>query len=78
MSSSPLRDGHKKKWRINMEGYKTVVFFVLALVIGVANALGFADFQMSAEQAEWFAVVVPLAGLLLRFVTKTEIFKKSK
>ena len=59
-----------------MEGYRTVGFFVLALLVGIANAFGFADFQMSAEQAEWFAVVVPLAGLLLRFITKTPIFKK--
>ena len=60
-----------------MEGYKTVAFFVLALLVGIANALGFADFQMSPEQAEWFAVIVPLAGLFLRYITKSPIFKKS-
>jgi hypothetical protein len=59
-----------------MEGYRTIVFFVLALLVGVANVFGFADFQMSADQAEWFAVVVPLAGLLLRFITKKPIFNK--
>jgi len=60
------------------EGYKTVAFFVLALLIGVANLLGFGDFAMSEAQAEIFAVVVPLIGLVLRYVTNTPIFGSKK
>ena len=60
------------------EGYKTVAFFVLALLIGVANLLGFGDFSMSEAQAEIFAVVVPLIGLVLRYVTNTSIFGSKK
>ena len=60
------------------EGYKTVTFFGLALLVGVANLLGFGDFAMSAEQSEIFAVVVPLIGLVLRYVTKSQIFGAKK
>ena len=60
----------------NLKGYKSVVFFGLALLIAVANLLGFADFKLSADQAEWFAVVVPLIGLVLRALTDSPIFKK--
>jgi hypothetical protein len=59
----------------NLKGYKSVIFFGLALVVAVANLLGFAEFQLSAEQAEWFAVVVPLVGLVLRYLTDSPIFK---
>ncbi len=60
-----------------MKGYKSVAFFVLAFVVALANLLGFADFELSAEQGEWIALVVPLVGLVLRYLTNTEIFKKS-
>lgn len=60
-----------------MKGYKSVAFFVLAFAVALANLLGFADFEMSAEQSEWIALVVPLVGLVLRYLTNTEIFKKS-
>lgn len=58
-----------------LKGYKSVVFFGLALVIAVANLLGFGDFQLSPDQSEWFAVIVPLNGLLLRALTNSPIFK---
>ena len=59
-----------------LKGYKSVIFFGLALVVAVANLLGFGEFQLSAEQAEWMAVVVPLIGLVLRALTDSPIFKK--
>lgn len=59
-----------------LKGYKTVVFFGLALLVAVANLLGFADFQLSAEQSEVIAVVVPLVGLILRYLTDSPIFEK--
>lgn len=58
-----------------IKGYKTIAFFVLVLVIAVANLLGFADFKMSAEQQELFNVLVPLIGLGLRYVTDSPVFK---
>lgn len=57
------------------EGYKTVAFFVLVLLVEVANLLGFGDFILTAEQQNIISVVVPLIGLILRYVTKTPIFK---
>lgn len=59
-----------------LKGYKTVVFFGLALLVAVANLLGFAEFQLSADQSEVIAVVVPLVGLVLRYLTNSPIFKK--
>lgn len=60
-----------------LEGYKTVVFFALALLIAVANMFGFGDFQMSADQEEIALVVVSVVGLILRFVTKSAVFSSS-
>ena len=64
----------RKKMDI-LKGYKSVVFFGLMLVIAVANLLGFGAFSLSPEQSEWFAVVVPLIGLVLRAMTNSPIFK---
>jgi hypothetical protein len=60
---------------IHMKGYKSVLFFALALAIAVANMFGFSEFQFSKEQADIFAVVVPLIGLVLRYLTTSAIFK---
>lgn len=60
----------------SLKGYKTVVFFLIVLAVNLANLFGFADFQMSPEQAEIFNLVVPVVGLILRYVTNSEIFKK--
>jgi hypothetical protein len=61
-----------------IEGYKTVVFFGLTLLITLANVFGFADFQVSEEQHEIILVVVSIAGLVLRYLTKSEIFQKEE
>ena len=58
-----------------LKGYKSIIFFGLALIVAVANVLGFADFQMTPEQLEWFGVLVPLFGVVLRTLTTSPIFK---
>lgn len=58
-----------------LKGYKTVIFFVLALGLALANLIGFGDFQMSPEQLKLFDVIVPVIGLVLRYFSTTEIFK---
>ncbi len=57
-----------------MKGYKSFAFFIFALGIAVANFFGFAEFSMTAEQQEVFTVVVPLIGLILRYVTTSAVF----
>jgi hypothetical protein len=59
-----------------MKGYKSVVFFALALLVAVANLLGFGDFELTAEQGEIISVIVPLVGLGLRYLTDSPIFEK--
>lgn len=59
-----------------LKGYKTIIFFGVAFILAVANLLGFADFQLSAEQSEVIAVVVPLIGLILRYLTTSPVFEK--
>lgn len=58
-----------------LKGYRSVIFFVLAFLVALANLLGFADFELSAEQSEWIALVVPLVGLILRKFTDSPMFK---
>lgn len=48
---------------------KTVWFNALALVVLVAEAFGYADFQPSAELPAAATVVVILLNLVLRLVT---------
>ena len=60
------------------EGYKTVVFFGLVLLVQVANLLGFGNFVLSTEQQDILGVVIPLVGLVLRYLTKTPLFNKPK
>ena len=59
-----------------LKGYKTVIFFGLALVVAIANLLGFAEFELSAQEAEWLGVIVPLVGLILRALTDSPVFNK--
>jgi hypothetical protein len=59
-----------------LKGYKSVVFFVLALLVALANLVGFADFSLTSEQTELIAVIVPLVGLALRYLTDSPIFQK--
>ena len=56
---------------VELKGWKTGLFFVLALLIGIANLVGFADFELSAEAQEWAFIVLSIVGLILRHVTTT-------
>jgi len=60
-----------------LEGKKTVIFFVLTLVIALAQIFGFADYQPTGDEAALIGVFVSIAGIALRKFTKTPIFKKS-
>jgi hypothetical protein len=60
-----------------MKGYKSVAFFVLVLLVEVANLLGFGGFVLSPEQSEIIAVVVPVIGLVLRYFTDSPVFKSA-
>ena len=54
------------------KGWKTGAFFVLVLLVGIANLVGFADFELSSEAQEWLAVILPLIGLVLRTITDSK------
>lgn len=58
-----------------LKGYKTVGFFVLVLAVALANLVGFGDFHMDSSQQELFNLVVPVAGLFLRYLTTSPIGK---
>jgi len=58
-----------KKWYIS----KVVWFNVLAVIVLVAGAFGFADFQPSAETEQWATLIILVVNLVLRFVTKQPI-----
>jgi hypothetical protein len=48
---------------------KTFWFNVLALVVLVSQAFGYADFQAAPETAEYAAVAITLINVILRFAT---------
>jgi hypothetical protein len=52
---------------------KTFWFNVLALVVAVAGAFGFAGFRPSADTEQLAYVLVVLINLVLRFVTKQPV-----
>lgn len=49
---------------------KTFWFNVLALVVMLASAFGFAEFESSAELQQYGVVIITLVNVLLRFVTR--------
>lgn len=60
---SPLKDKNPLK-------SKTLWFNVLALVIVVASALGFGEFEADPKLVEYGAVLITVVNLVLRFITK--------
>ncbi len=52
---------------------KTFWFNVLALVVLVANALGYADFQANPQLMEIGSTIIVLVNLVLRFATTQPI-----
>ena len=59
------------------EGKKTAIFFVLTLIVALAQIFGFADYQPTGDEAALIGALVSIAGITLRYFTKTPIFKKS-
>ena len=59
----------------NLNGYKTVIFFGISLLIAVANLFGFGEFSLSGEQKDIIFVVVSALGLVLRYYSKGKIFE---
>ena len=59
-----------------LKGKKTVIFFVLTLLVAIASMFGYVDYQPSGEEAEVIAVVLSLVGLGLRLITNTAPFQK--
>jgi len=55
---------------------KTVVFNVLALLVLVANALGYADFIPDKSVADAALAIVLIVNLVLRFLTKEPVVPK--
>jgi hypothetical protein len=58
------------KWFLNS---KTLWFNLLALVVGVAQAFGFAGFTPDPQIAEYITVGVALINIILRFATKQPV-----
>ena len=58
-----------KKWYQS----KTLWFNLLALVVAIASAFGFADFQPSGEVQAIAGIAITVINLLLRFVTKQPV-----
>ena len=54
---------------------KTFWFNVLALVVVVAGAFGFAEFQPTPEVETYGLVLVTIANIVLRFVTAKPLAK---
>ncbi len=49
---------------------KTLWFNLLALLVAVAGAFGYGDFQPSPEVQQLALVIVTVVNLVLRFVTR--------
>jgi GH25 family lysozyme M1 (1,4-beta-N-acetylmuramidase) len=58
----------KKAWTS-----KTIIFFILSILVAVAGYFGFADFQLSGDQAEILTIIVSVIGIILRFITKEPV-----
>ena len=58
-----------KKWYQS----KTLWFNLLALVVAIASAFGFADFQPSGEVQAIAGIIITIINLVLRFKTNQPI-----
>lgn len=57
---------------------KTFWFNVLALVLAVATAFGFGEFEPDAKLLEYASILVMLINLILRFVTKEPVLMSAR
>ena len=54
----------KKLWQS-----KTIIFFVLFLLVNVAGLFGYADYSPSGQEAEIAGIIVAIVGVVLRLYT---------
>lgn len=57
-----------------LNGYKTVIVFGLVLLNGIARQLGW-GLELPGEWQEATDILLAAIALVLRFVTKTSVFK---
>ena len=66
-----MNDGYpvgKPWWRS-----KTLWFNLVALMVAVATAFGYGEFEPSPEVQQWALVIVTVVNLVLRLVTRQPI-----
>ena len=61
-----------------LEGYKTVIFFALVILVEIANYFGFGSFKLDSNQQEIIGLIVPVLGIILRAFTKSAVFSKAQ
>ena len=68
-----------------LNGYKTVIFFGLALAIKIASLFGFGDFHAAGDQqaildfvSNHAVEILAIGGLVLRWFTTSPIFNKAQ
>ena len=64
-----------KEFLKKLKGYKSVAFFVLAFLVAVAGIADLDDLKLPTDQTELLALLVPLAGIFLRWLTNTPVFE---
>ena len=58
-----------KKWYAS----KVIWFNVLMVLVLVAGAFGFTDFEVSPQVEQWATLIILVVNLILRFVTKQPV-----
>lgn len=48
---------------------KTIIFFILTLLVSIAGLFGYADYSPTPEQAQLMGVIVSIVGVILRVLT---------
>ncbi len=59
-----------------VEGYKTIAFFGLTLLVSIASMFGFVEYAPSGNEAEIIGVVLSVVGIALRYATSKKIFNR--
>ncbi len=59
-----------------IDGYKTIAFFTLTLLVAIAKMFGFIDYTPNGNEAEIISIVLSIVGIALRYVTNKPIFNR--
>lgn len=57
---------------------KTFWFNILALLVAVASAFGFSEFQPDSQVAEYALVIVTVVNIILHFVTNKALVTRKQ